>query len=331
MLPKINICRSILQNREDGGSSLGRDYWTPAFLEPMGASASLQENWMLTLEAMDGAAMLRKNQIELNANEDFDTLFQFLAMLCGKMRTGASEDKITASNPKDLESAQTKYYDRLATHFIEQIGRRRSRVILEAGCGKGQLTIPLVTKLPRNVKMIAIDLSAGPYAGWLRELAKRLRTNGVGNRVRLIRSDARRINGVEDESVDVVVSNELLCDLPYDSELEEALKEFYRILRPGGFMIHGEWSSSPPVEPQAFLVEHWPSWTPDQLFALMRKNGFHDFQVSYFGTTIHFGYENAVKELRSWGANEAFLKRYDKLLKREGIELPFEHIVQCQK
>jgi len=247
------------------------------------------------------------------------------------MRMEANEDKIIAGGPKDLETARTRYYDRLATHFMEQIGRRRCRVILEAGCGKGQLTIPLISKLPRNVNMIAIDSSAGPYAGWLKELAKKLRTDGFEKRVRLIRSDARRIKGVEDESVDVVVSNELLCDLPYDSELEEALGEFYRILRPRGFMIHGEWSSSPAVEPQAFLVEHWPSWTPDQLFAIMRKNGFHDFQVSYFGTTIHFGYENAVEELRSWGANETFLKRHDKLLKRDGIELPFEHIVQCQK
>jgi ubiquinone/menaquinone biosynthesis C-methylase UbiE len=247
------------------------------------------------------------------------------------MRMRVNEDKILARSPIDFETARTRYYDRLATHFMERIGRRRSRVILEAGCGKGQLTIPLISKLPRNVKMIAIDSSAGPYAGWLKELGKKLETDGFEKRVRLIRSDARRIKGVEDESVDVVVSNELLCDFPYDSELEEALGEFYRILQPGGFMIHGEWSSSPAVEPQAFLVKHWPSWTPDQLFAIMRKSGFHDFQVSYFGTTIHFGYENAVEELRSWGANETFLKRYDKQLKRNGIELPFEHIVQCQK
>jgi ubiquinone/menaquinone biosynthesis C-methylase UbiE len=179
--------------------------------------------------------------------------------------------------------------------------------------------------------MIAMDSSVGPYAGWLKELAKKLRTEGFEERVRLIRSDARRIKGVEDASVDVVVSNELLCDLPYDSELEEALEEFYRILRPGGFMIHGEWSSSPAVEPQAFLVEHWPSWTPDQLFSIMRKNGFRKFQVTYFGTTIHFGYENAVQELRTWGATETFLRRHNKMLKREGIQLPYEHIVQCEK
>src|SRR6266567_1920721 len=128
------------------------------------------------------------------------------AEFVSKMRMAVNEDKIIASSSNDLETARTRYYDRLATHFMEQIGRRRPRVILEAGCGKGQLTIPLISKLPRNVKMIAIDSSAGPYAGWLKELAKKLRTDGSEKRVRLIRSDARRIKSVEDESVDVVVS-----------------------------------------------------------------------------------------------------------------------------
>ncbi|OLD35562.1 MAG: hypothetical protein AUI50_01535 [Crenarchaeota archaeon 13_1_40CM_2_52_14] len=248
-----------------------------------------------------------------------------------KARSELPGTKIIASSPSDLSKAWARYYDRLGAHFVELIGRRRFQVILEAGCGKGQLTIPLLRRLPTNVKMIAIDSAKGPYDGWLNELGHQLRTAGLEERVRQIRSDARRIKGVEDSSVDVVVSNELLCDLPFDSQLEKALKEFYRVLRPGGLMIHGEWSSSPAIEPQAFLVKHWPSWTPDQLFAITRKNGFHKFRVTYFGTTIHFGYENAIDELRTWGAKETFLRRNDKMLKREGIELPYEHIVQCEK
>jgi ubiquinone/menaquinone biosynthesis C-methylase UbiE len=242
-----------------------------------------------------------------------------------------SGGKIIARNPSDLSKAWTRYYDLLAGHFVEQIGRRRFRVILEAGCGKGQLTIPLLRRLPREVNMIAIDSSKGPYAGWLKELSHELRTAGLEKRVHPFKSDARRIREIGDESVDIIVSNELLCDLPYDSELEKALTEFYRILRPGGFMIHGEWSSSPTAEPQAFLVKHWPSWTPDQLFSIMRKNGFHDFQATYFETTIHFGYENAIEELQTWGATKKFLRRNHEMLKREGIELPYEHIVQCEK
>ena len=248
-----------------------------------------------------------------------------------KARPELPGTKIIASSPSDLSKAWARYYDRLAAHFLEQIGRRRFQVILEAGCGKGQLTIPLLRRLPREVKMIGIDSSKGPYAGWLKKLSQELRTAGLQKRARLFKSDARRITGIEDESIDVIVSNELLCDLPYDSHIEKALIEFYRILRPGGFMIHGEWSSSPAAEPQAFLVRHWPSWTPDQLFSIMRKNGFHDFQVSYFETTIHFGYENALEELQTWGATEKFLSRNDEMLKREGIELPYEHIVQCEK
>ena len=248
-----------------------------------------------------------------------------------KGRLDLSERKIVASSPSDLSKAWTRYYDRLAAHFVEQIGQRRFKVMLEAGCGRGQLTIPLLRRLPKSVKMIAIDSSKGPYASWLKELSHELRNAGLERRVQPIRSDARRIKGVKDSSVDIVVSNELLCDLPFDSQLEKALREFYRILRPGGFMIHGEWSSSPAAEPQAFLVKHWPSWTPDQLFSIMRKSGFHDFQITYFETTIHFGYENALEELQTWGATEKFLRRNDAVLKREGIELPYEHIVQCEK
>jgi ubiquinone/menaquinone biosynthesis C-methylase UbiE len=254
--------------------------------------------------------------------------------LRGPLEKGGSElsgEKIIARRPSYLPKAWARYYDRLASHFVEQIGRRQSKVILEAGCGKGQLTIPLLRRLPRDTRMIAVDSAKGPYAGWLKELSQQLRTAGLEKRVRVIKSDARNIKDIEDSSVDIIVSNELLCDLPFDSQLEMALREFHRILRPGGFMTHGEWSSSPAAEPQAFLVKHWPSWTPDQLFSIMRKEGFRNFKVTYFGTTIHFGYENGLEELRTWGATEKFLKRNDKMLKREGIELPYEHIVQCEK
>src|SRR5207249_732917 len=141
--------------------------------------------------------------------------------LRGRLEKGhaeLSEEKIVARNPLDLPKAWTKYYDRLAAHFVEQVGQRRPKVILEAGCGKGQLTIPLLGRLPRHVKMIAIDSSKGPYTGWLKELNQKLQTARLEKRVQLIISDARRIRAIEDESVDIVVSNELLCDLPYDSD-----------------------------------------------------------------------------------------------------------------
>lgn len=239
--------------------------------------------------------------------------------------------KINADRPEDLARARLRYYDRLASHFIQELGSQRFRTILEAGSGRGELTIPLLMKLPISTKMIAVDSSKGPYVGWLNELRAKLRKRGLERRVRIVDSDIRRLTEIDAESVDAIVSNELICDLPRNGQIDKALREFYRTLRPGGIMIHGEWLSYPTAGPQDLLIKHWPSWTPDQLFVLMSEAGFHSFQVTYFDTTIHLGYENAHEELRTWGATDGLLKRYDKLLRQRGIVLPFEHVIRCKK
>jgi ubiquinone/menaquinone biosynthesis C-methylase UbiE len=239
--------------------------------------------------------------------------------------------KINADRPRDLAAARNKYYDILAGHFVREIGSKRVRTILEAGCGRGQLTIPLLGKLPASARMIAVDSSKGPYTGWLTELAATLHRRKLEYRVHAVDSDVRHLDDVDNESVDVVVSNELLCDLPRKPQLQKALGEFYRVLRPGGIMVHGEWSSSPTGGPQGLLIRHWPAWTPDRLFVLMRDAGFHSFRVTYFDTTIHLGCENAVEELRTWGWTDGLLRQNDRLLKQQGIDLPFEHVIRCEK
>jgi ubiquinone/menaquinone biosynthesis C-methylase UbiE len=239
--------------------------------------------------------------------------------------------KINADRPRDLVEPRSKYYHRLANHFVREIGSNRIRTIIEAGCGRGQLTIPLLGKLPTSTRMIAVDSSKGPYAGWLNELAAALNRRRLEYRVHVVNSDVRHLDDVDNESVDVVISNELLCDLPRKPQLQKALEEFYRVLRPGGIMVHGEWSSYPTAGPKGLMIKHWPSWTPDQLFVVMRDVGFHNFRVTYFDTTLHLGYENAVEELRTWGWTERLLKQNDRLLKQQGIDFPFEHVIRCEK
>ncbi len=239
--------------------------------------------------------------------------------------------RLTSSRVEGTARRWSKYYDKLADHFLTRIRVKPSTVILEAGCGKGQLTIPMIQKLPQSVRLIAVDSSIGPYLGWLDELTSKIRRLGLEQRVHLIKSDVRRIKGVKDSSVDIVVSNELLCDLPRKDQLVKALNEFYRILRPGGSMIHGEWSSSPVDSGVGFKVKHSPAWNPDQLFNYTKRAGFHNFRVSYFDETVDFGYDTAIAELRTWGVTESFFKHYERSLKRYGIQLPYEHVIQCEK
>ncbi|HEX4920380.1 MAG TPA: methyltransferase domain-containing protein, partial [Candidatus Bathyarchaeia archaeon] len=81
--------------------------------------------------------------------------------------------------------------------------------------------------------------SKGPYASWLSELRGRLVRRRLERRVRILNSDGRQLKDVEAESIDGIVSNELICGLPRRSQLGKALSEFYRVLRPGGIMVQG--------------------------------------------------------------------------------------------
>ncbi len=72
-------------------------------------------------------------------------------------------------------------------------------------------------------------------------------------------------------------------------------------------------------------------WNPDEIAGLMMSTGFDGVEVSFFESTMSLVYEVALKELRNWEVRESFLKRNDKLLRRYGIHLPFEHLVKCEK
>ena len=70
-------------------------------------------------------------------------------------------------------------YEGLAELVIENLDFRRGvAVILEAGCGSGKLTLPLlqrIRKVKRNFRYIAYDISSGPYLGSLQDLRRKLR------------------------------------------------------------------------------------------------------------------------------------------------------------
>ncbi len=247
---------------------------------------------------------------------------------------------VSVKNASDLERSRSQYYAKLADHFLEQINLRSVRTMLEAGCGKGQLTIPLIERVPRRIRLIAVDSSKGDYTGSLEILSSKLRLKGYEKRVRFVRSDVKRLRCIPSKSVDAVISNELLCDLKNETQVEKAFEEFHRVLHPKGIMIHGEWMSSPANKPQAMTIRadspegtKTPSrfWNPDEISGLMISTGFNNVDVSFFESTMSLEYEVALKELRTWGVRESFLKRNDMLLRRYGIQLPFEHVIRGQK
>ena len=118
---------------------------------------------------------------------------------------GRAGVEIDAESPADIHHAYSVYYSRLAEVFFGLMRPLKPRVMLEAGCGRGQLTIPLIRKLHKTTRLVCVDSSRGPYVGWLDDLAREIARLKLGGRVRLVKTDVRKMDGVGSGIVDALV------------------------------------------------------------------------------------------------------------------------------
>jgi ubiquinone/menaquinone biosynthesis C-methylase UbiE len=217
--------------------------------------------------------------------------------------------------------------------------------VLEGGCGAGQFTVPFVERvkeMKENFTLIALDVSSGPYEGDLTVLKRRIRKEGLKKFIVPVKGDVRKM-AIGSESIDVIVSNELFCDLDRKG-LERALQEFYRVLRSDGQMIHGELDPRAENEAQRLLIEanafsletvkpepKWFSPSSYEVVMLMRRTGFKNPVVKYFETKVRMRYSLAIEKLKEWKINPTFVERRWKELERYGLEFPKEHVIFCHK
>ncbi|NWG11780.1 methyltransferase domain-containing protein [Candidatus Bathyarchaeota archaeon] len=238
-------------------------------------------------------------------------------------------------------------YERLARFLIENLDFENVSTILEAGCGTGQLTIPFVRKVMRiksTFKVIALDLSTGPYKGHLDVLKTRLRRERLKGLITPVNADVRDMHVIADESVDLIVSNETLCELDRNG-LEKAIREFYRVLKSGGQMVHGELIQAFENNAQRLVIEanlhsletslpkpEWVSPFSDEVAALLHKTGFRDLTVKYFETNLSFrSFSVAMRKLKQWHVDPKFVKEHLQDIKKYGLEYPMEHLIFCRK
>ncbi len=94
--------------------------------------------------------------------------------------------------------------------------------VLDAGCGTGYLSVLLAEK---SAIVTGIDVSQKMIQESINSVAdKKLDiTFNVDS--------ASELRTIKDESMDLIISNYVLMDLP---DLDGAVKNFYRVLRPGG-------------------------------------------------------------------------------------------------
>ncbi len=119
------------------------------------------------------------------------------------------------------------------------------RRILEIGCTVGHSLLPIAAAYP-DAEVVAVDVGA-PVARYALARAKSL---GIDN-VRVVQADATDLRRFEDASFDWVQSTMFLHELSGPA-MRAIFRESFRLLRPGGIMLHVE---QPQYAPEMPLFE----------------------------------------------------------------------------
>jgi 2-polyprenyl-3-methyl-5-hydroxy-6-metoxy-1,4-benzoquinol methylase len=139
---------------------------------------------------------------------------------------------------------------RRANFFIELAKIKADDKVLEIGCGTGLFTEKVSVT---GAQIIATDLSED-----LLEIALQKKISNC----RFEKADAHSLK-YSDELFDVVFGSSILHHL----EMEAALKEIYRVLKPGGRMVFAEPNM---INPQIFFqknipfIKKWLGDSPDE-------------------------------------------------------------------
>jgi len=125
-------------------------------------------------------------------------------------------------------SSRVEEIERLSEHeLIDFIGPGRSEIILDAGCGTG---VNISRLYSRVKKIIGIDFAPGS----IERCQKRIAAQNIQNAEVLVGSIIQ--TSLPDHAVDKVICLSVMQYLD-DHEVRLALREFSRILSPGGLVI----------------------------------------------------------------------------------------------
>ncbi|MGO9155521.1 class I SAM-dependent methyltransferase [Mycobacterium sp.] len=116
---------------------------------------------------------------------------------------------------------------------LDDLELRGDETLLDLGCGRGAVLLAAAKRLPRG-RAVGVDLwQADQTDNSAQSALTNAELEGVADRVELHTADMTALP-LSDESVDVVVSNLAIHNIPTRAGRRVALDQAVRVLRPGG-------------------------------------------------------------------------------------------------
>lgn len=116
---------------------------------------------------------------------------------------------------------------------VDRVPWRGDEVVLDVGCGSGAYVAPVNARLRRGGWLASVDLSWGMLQDAAANAAANAAAEPYIHPPAFLNADATHLP-LADASFDVVLANHILFDVP---QLESAVAEFHRVLRPGGRLV----------------------------------------------------------------------------------------------
>lgn len=151
-------------------------------------------------------------------------------------------------------------------HFFSFLDFNHKK-ILDVGSGFGGVDVYLAEKFDSEI--VGIDIE--PYmTSMAQELLEKQRGTLRGSVSFLTLKEPCHLNELEEESFDVVISNQVFYHVPREEKLPY-LREIYRKLKPGGALIISDWFQSTPTLGNALKKAS----TNEKICQYVTPNSFH--------------------------------------------------------
>lgn len=179
------------------------------------------------MQAVEAAIGKTKETLEKSGDIDWDSCLQLIHM------TGMEHSlKVQYQNATNIQARIRLHRDYSVNQqgwfpwILEQVKIQDGMRILEAGCGSGALWKENMASLPEDLHVTCTDISEGMVHELKRDLGKDPRFDFAV-------ADLQDLP-YPDDSFDLVIANHVLF---YCSDVDRAIAESRRVLRPGGVFL----------------------------------------------------------------------------------------------